>query len=368
LNGQLNGLLAITIDRKIRVAEDHVMEGLQRGLLAMATLVFAGLAWAMPAAADPLEDFYKGRELTILIGHPPGGSYDLYAQLAASHLSRFIPGHPIVIVQSMPGSAGAKATASFYNRAPHDGSMIALFPETIAYIQLMDPAQGKWDVTKMNYIGSFAPVNVAFLVHKGSRIREAHDLFTGKTKVGCSGRASQSFQYSAVLKALTDMPLDIICGYDGSSAYTLALMRGEVDMVSKAWNATRIEDKEALDNGTVFPILQGGLRREAELPNVPLMQEITDDPHAKKALTFLSSGAAIGRALLAPQDVPADRLAALRAAFDKVVVDPDFLAAAKKRAIYVNPTPGVEVQGVSDSIVHTPKDVVELTSKAFDSF
>jgi tripartite-type tricarboxylate transporter receptor subunit TctC len=344
------------------------MEGTLRGLLAMATLVLAVLAWAMPASADPIEEFYKGRELTILIGHPPGGSYDLYAQLAASHLGKFIPGHPTVIVQSMPGGAGSKAAANFYNRAPHDGSMLALVPEAIAYIQLMDPVQGKWDVTKMNYIGSFVPVNAAFLVHKGSRIHEAHDLYTGKTNVGCSGHASQSFQYSAVLKALTDMPLNIICGYDGSSAYTLALTRGEVDMVSKAWIGTRVEDKDALDNGTLIPILQGGLKREAELPNVPLMQEITDDPHAKKALTFLSSGAAIGRALLAPQDVPADRLAALRAAFDKVVVDPDFLADAKKHDIYINPTPGTEVQQVSDSIIHTPKDVIDLTSKAFDSF
>jgi tripartite-type tricarboxylate transporter receptor subunit TctC len=345
-----------------------MIDRVRRGLLATGILILAALESTNPAAADPVADFYKGRELTILIGHPPGGSYDLYAQLAAQHIGKFIPGNPTVIVQSMPGGAGSKAAAHFYVRAPHDGSMIALFPETIAYIQLMDPVQGKWDVTKMNYIGSFAPVNAAFVIHKGSPLKEAHDLYKGKTNVGCSGRASQSFQYSAVLKALTNMPLNIICGYDGSSAYTLALMRGEVDMVSKAWNAMRVEDKDTLENGTLIPILQGGLKREAELPNVPLMQELTDDPNAKKALTFLSAGAAIGRALLAPQNIPADRLAALRAAFDKVVVDPDFLADAKKRDIYINPTPGVEVQQTSDAIIHTSKDVVGLTAKAFESF
>jgi tripartite-type tricarboxylate transporter receptor subunit TctC len=210
-------------------------------------------------------------------------------------------------------------------------------------------------------------VNTAFLIHKGSRLKTAGDLYAGKTNVGCSGRASQSFQYPATLQLIAKMPLNIICGYDGSAAYTLALMRGEVDMVSKAWNAARAEDKDNLENGTLIPLMQAGLVRTPELPNVPLLQEIVDDPIAKQALEFVSGGAAIGRALLAPQNVPADRLAALRAAFDKVVVDPDFLADAQKRSIYIEPMPGVEVQKRSDGILKTPKPIVELVGKAFDA-
>jgi tripartite-type tricarboxylate transporter receptor subunit TctC len=267
----------------------------------------------------------------------------------------------------MPGGAGSKAASFLYGRGPKDGSMISLFPETIAYVQLMDPAQGRWDVTKMSYVGSFAPVNTAFFIHKGSRLASAGDLFNGKTNVGCSGRASQSFQYPATLKVIAKMPLNIICGYDGSSAYTLALLRGEVDMVSKSWNSARAEDKDNIDNGTLIPLLQAGLMRTPELPNVPLMQEIVADPAAKTAIEFVSAGAAIGRALLAPQNVPADRLAALRAAFDKVVVDKDFLADADKRSIYIEPTPGAQVQKYSDAIVKTPKDMVSLVAKAFDA-
>lgn len=338
----------------------------RRSLIGAACL--AVLASAAPAAAQSVESFYKGRELTILIGHPPGGSYDLYAQLAAAHIGKYIPGNPTVIVQSMPGGAASKAAAYLWAKGPKDGSMIALFPETIAYVQLMDPVQGKWDVTKMQYIGSFAPVNTAFMTLKGSKFKDAKDLFNGKVNVGCSGRASQSFQYPAALKEVAKMPLNIICGYDGSSAYTLALMRGEVDMVSKAWNAWRSEDKDNIENGTLVPLLQGGLTRTPELPNVPLMQEVTDDPQAKKVLEFVSAGAAIGRALLAPQNVPPERLAALREAFDKVVKDPALIADAEKRAIYLEPVPGVEVQKASDAIIHTPKDIVDITAKAFDSF
>jgi tripartite-type tricarboxylate transporter receptor subunit TctC len=336
-------------------------------ILSVTTCAAANAAALLPAAAQNVEAFYKSHELTILIGHPPGGSYDLYAQLAAAHIGAYIPGKPTVIVQSMPGGAGSKAASYFYAKGPKDGSMISLFPETIAYVQLMDPAQGRWDVTKMNYIGSFAPVNTAFMIHKGSKLATAADLLKGKTNVGCSGRASQSFQYPATLKVIAKAPLNIICGYDGSSAYTLALLRGEVDIISKAWNAARAEDKDNIDNGTFIPLLQAGLKRTPELPNVPLMQELVDDPSAKKAIEFVSAGAAIGRALLAPQNVPADRLAALRAAFDKVVLDKDFLADAQKRSIYIEPTPGADVQKYSDAIIKTPKDVVDLVAKAFDA-
>ncbi len=316
-------------------------------------------------AADPVEDFYKGRDVTILIGHPPGGSYDLYAQLAASHIAKYIPGHPNVIVQQMPGGGGSKAAAHFYNRAAHDGSIIALFPETIAYVQLMDPVQGKWDVTKMRYIGSLAPVNTVFMVRKGGPVKSEQDIFANKTNVGCSGRTSQSYEYPATLKAFANAKLNIICGYDGSSAYTLALLRGEVDMVSKAWNAWRAENKEQIADGTLIPLLQGGLHRSKELPNVPLMQEVTSDDTAKKALTFISAGSAIGRALIAPPGIPDDRLAALRTAFDAMVRDKDFLADAEKRSLYIEPSPGTAVQEESDAIAKTPKDLVERVGKVF---
>src|SRR5712692_4817333 len=339
----------------------------RRGLVPAALVSAATICFTLPATGQTVENFYKSHELTILIGHPPGGSYDLYAQLAAAHLGTFMPGRPTAIVQSMPGGAASKATASFYTTAPRDGSVIALFPETIAYVQLMDPIQGKWDVARMRYIGSLAPVNTVFMIRKGADAKSAQDLLTVRTNVGCSGRASQSYQYPATLKAVTGMPLNIICGYDGSSSYTLALLRGEVDMVSKAWNAWRAEDREHIDDGTLTPILQGGLKRTPELPDVPLMQDLAADPAARHVLEFISAGAAIGRALLAPPGTPPDRLAALRAAFDQAVADPAFQAEAKRRNLYLEPTAGAQVQALSDAIVKTPKDIVDIAAKAFNA-
>ena len=339
----------------------------RRSLVPAALVSAATICFTLPATSQTVENFYKSHELTILIGHPPGGSYDLYAQLAAAHIGKYIPGKPTVIVQSMPGGAGSKAASYLYAKGPKDGSMISLFPETIAYVQLMDPAQGRWDVTKMSYIGSLAPVNTAFMVHKGSKFASAEDLFKGKTNVGCSGRASQSFQYPATLKVIAKMPLNIICGYDGSSAYTLALLRGEVDLVSKAWNSWRAEDKDNIDNGTFIPLLQAGLKRTPELPNVPLMQEIVTEPTAKTAIEFVSAGAAIGRALLAPQNVPTDRVAALRAAFDKVVVDKDFLADAEKAQLEITPVDGATIQKLVAEVYQTPPEVAKKAAELLNA-
>ena len=325
------------------------------------------LALLSPAFADPVEDFYKGSDITILIGHPPGGSYDIYAQLAARHLGKYIPGHPNLIVQSMPGGAASKATAYFYHRAPQDGSMIALFPETIAYVQLLDPVQGKWDVRKMHYIGSFAPVNTVFMGHRGGTITTIDDLLTKPANIGCTGRASQSFQYPSMLKATEGLKLSIICGYDGSSAYTLALLRGEVDVVSKSWNSWRAEDRDNLDSGVLIPLMQAGLARAPELAEVKLMQQTTDDPRAQAALRFISAGAAIGRALVAPPGIPADRLAALRAAFDAAIKDPALIDEAAHGHVYLDPHSGVATQAVSDAIIATPPDMVAVAEKAFQA-
>src|ERR1700678_804236 len=143
---------------------------LRLSVVAAVLVSAATIGPAGPAAAQAVESFYKSHELTILIGHPPGGSYDLYAQLAAAHIGQYIPGKPTVIVQSMPGGAGSTAASYLYGKGTKDGSVISLFPETIAYVQLMDPAQGRWDVTKMSYIGSVAPVNTTFIIHKGAQL------------------------------------------------------------------------------------------------------------------------------------------------------------------------------------------------------
>ncbi|MDB5571478.1 MAG: Tripartite-type tricarboxylate transporter, receptor component TctC [Hyphomicrobiales bacterium] len=334
-----------------------------RGLLAASIVALA----AMSAQAQQTpEQFWKGSTLRIMLGHPPGGSYDFYARLAADHMRQYIPGAPAIIVESKPGGGGIVATAFFYAQAPRDGSTIALFPETIAHTQLLEPSVGKWKVQEMSYIGSFAPVNTAFVFRKGAAAKTTGEMRKLKTVAGCTGKNSQSYQYPAMLKALGGFQFDIICGYKGSADSILAMERGEVDFVSSAWNSWRATHKQPIAEGLLLPLIQGGLRRNKEMPDVPLMQELLDDPEARKVVEFASAGAAIGRALIAPPGAPADRLAALRKAFDEMVADPKFIADAARRNLELETTPGVEVQKIAADILSAPPEIVAKAAKAMD--
>ena len=330
------------------------------GLVAILSVLVATL----PAAAQSPEEFYKGNTLRILIGHPPGGSYDLYARLAADFIKKHIPGNPTTIVEHKPGGGGLIATAFFYAQAPRDGSMIGLFPETIAHTQLLEPKAGKWKVEEMSYIGSFASVNAAFVIRQSSPAKTIEEMKKTQINVGCTGVNAQSCQHPAMLKSLAGLKFNMITGYPGSAEFVLALEKGEVDLVSSAWNNWRATHAERFAKGEFVAVIQGGLRRNKELPKVPLMQELVSDAKLKKVIEFANAGAAIGRALIAPPGIPADRLAVLRAAFDKMVRDPEFLAAAEKRKAEIDPTPGAEVQKDAVEIIKTPKDLIDLASAA----
>ncbi|MDH3196313.1 MAG: tripartite tricarboxylate transporter substrate-binding protein [Hyphomicrobiales bacterium] len=334
-----------------------------RGLAALAV---AGATFTPATAADVAET-YKGKTLTILLGHPPGGSYDLYAQLAAAHMGQYIPGEPNIIVQHMPGGGGSKGAAYFFSKVEADGMTIALLPDTLAHIQLLDPKRGKWDASKIEYIGRFAPANAAFAIRKDAPATSIEEMKTKETVVGCTGKSARSAQMPAMLKNLAGLNMRLICGYKGSSAATLATLRGEVDMTSKNWAAFKSGDAAELEAGNLKIVLQAGLERDPDLPDVPLMQEIVDDPMARKVMEFVSAGAPIGRSLMALSGTPPEIVAALRKAFQDMVADPAFLADAAKRNAIINPASGEAVAAVNKGIFETPPEVIEAAVKAMDT-
>jgi tripartite-type tricarboxylate transporter receptor subunit TctC len=317
-----------------------------------------------PAAAQSVEQFYKGTNVTIMVGHPPGGSYDLYARLAANHLKKHIPGNPTVIVEHRPGGGGVRAVGFFYSQSPRDGSVVGLFPETIAHTQVMQPAIGKWNVAEMTYIGSLSGVNAAFVRRKDAPAKTVAEMRKVPMNVACTGKTSQSYQSAAILKNLGGFQFKIICGYPGSAEYTFAMIKGEIDMVSSAWNQWRSLHAREIEEGALVPMIQTGLKRNRELPNVPLMQDVIEDATGKRVAAFFSAGSAIGRAIIAPPKVPAERIAALRQAFDNLMKDPDFLRDAARIKAEIDPTPGAEVQKDALEILNAPKDIIERAAKA----
>ncbi len=324
----------------------------------------AGFGAASPAVAQSPAEFYKGKTITIVLGHPPGGSYDLYARLAADHMKRFIPGNPNIIVQHRPGGGGVAAVRWFYAQAPRDGTAMGLFTETVAHTQLLTPEQGRWKVEEMTYIGSLTPSNAAFVIRKNAPAITAAAMRKTPVTVACTGVNSQSYQYPASLKALGGFKFIIVCGYPGSAEVMLAIHRAEADMFSGSWHVWRATQQAGLKDGSLIPVIQGGLKRTKDLAKVPLMQELVSDARTKKIIEFISAGSAIGRALIAPPGVPADRIATLRTAFDRLVQDEAFHADATKRSADLEPAPGPVVQGYSDAIAKAPRDIIEAAAVA----
>jgi tripartite-type tricarboxylate transporter receptor subunit TctC len=345
------------------------MRYLRRTLLGLGTAAL--VAGALPvdgARADAVSDFYKGRTLTILLGHPPGGSYDLYAQLAAQYIGKYIPGNPNIIVEHRPGGGGGLAAAYLFSKAPTDGSMIALLPENLAGVQLLDPKRGRWDMRKVKYIGSFSDSNSAYGVRKGAAATTIDAMKTTPINVGCTGRTSASAQTPAIARNLAGMKFNMICGYRGSAAYMLALARGEVDMIVMNWATWNAKLMDQVKSGEYKLVAQTGLERNPGMADVPLIQEVVGDEKVDAVFRFLAGGDPIGRALFGAPGIPDDRIAALRTAFDKMVKDPEFIADAKKRHALLHTKPGAKLDKYVVDILSTPPEVVELARKGMSGY
>jgi tripartite-type tricarboxylate transporter receptor subunit TctC len=333
------------------------MTPLIRSISVLTLVAAAGL----PAQAEvSVKSFYEGKTIKIIIPYPPGGSYDRYSRMAAAYMGKYIPGNPTIIVQNKSGIAGT--LRDFANNLPDDGTSIGMFPETIGIDQLTNPGTGQWDVSKLAYLGSFASVNSVFLLAKGARAKNIEDFKTVQTTVGCNAPVSQSYSNPALLKNLLGYQFKIICGYKGNTSFPIAMLQGEIDLVSGAWNGW--SDRAEVKNGTFKAVIQAGLKRHPDLPDVPLIQDLVSDDAGKKVVEFWCSGSAIGRALVVRKTVPQDRIDALRAAFDKAMADPILLKNANDANLEIDPTPGPAVQRIGEAILDTPGDIVKLAVKA----
>lgn len=332
----------------------------------MATLGLAAAAVAGSAAAQSPEETWDGRTLTILIGHPPGGSYDLYAQLAAEHLGEHLPGEPNVIVQHMPGGGGLRAASYFMNNMEGDGLTVAVLPDTLGHVQQLTPERADWDASKIRYVGRFAPANAAFAMRTDAPAKTIEDMKEIETIVACTGRNARSAQQPSALKNVAGLNLRVICGYKGSNAAELAVVRGEADVMTQNW-ASFAADPAHLDSGAMKIVLQAGLERDPDLPDVPLMQEVVDDPEGQRVLRFVSAGAPIGRSMMAHPDTPEPLIEALREGFAAMVEDPDFRAAAEQRGAIINYAPGEEVEAVMQEIMSASPELIAAATQAMDT-
>ncbi|MDB5651031.1 MAG: Tripartite-type tricarboxylate transporter, receptor component TctC [Hyphomicrobiales bacterium] len=324
-------------------------------------IVFAFLAaFVVPACAQQsVEDFYRGKQIDMIIGYSPGGTYDLYARLVARQLGNYIPGNPTIIPRNMPGGGSRTAATWVSSGAPKDGTVLATGDQSLAVEQAMGDKQLRVDTTKLIYIGNPIADNNTTATWFTSPVKTIEDAKRIETPMGATG-GSTSSQYPKAMNALLGTKFKIILGYPGGNDINLAMERGEVaGRGSNSWGAWKATRPDWVKNKKINILVQIGLKKEPDLQDVPLLMDLAKNDEDRAVLKLLSASTAIGRPIFTTPDVPPERVKALRDAFDKMVRDPAFLEIAKKDNFDIDPVSGEELQRIVADIVATPKAIAD---------
>jgi tripartite-type tricarboxylate transporter receptor subunit TctC len=331
-----------------------------RVLLAAAATLVASLAHAQPA-----EPFFARKTVTIYIGYTAGGSYDLYARLIARHLGKHIPGNPSVVAQNMPGAGSMKAANYVYQVAPKDGTALGVIVESAALEQVLGNTAAQYDAAQFIYIGRVATSNNIFMHWHTSKVQTIEDAQKMETIIAGTGPGSLAETVPRLLNAIIGTKFKLISGFPASTEAMLAMERGEVDGASSSWAAVKVAKQAWLREKKIHIYLQSQPERHPDLPNAPSLTEYGNTPEDRQVTALYASGSGVGRSLIGPPDIPADRLKVLRDAFNTMVKDPEFVADIKKLNVELEPLTGEHVQELIARTLAVPASVRERAKVAF---
>jgi tripartite-type tricarboxylate transporter receptor subunit TctC len=332
-----------------------------RAALAVA-LVALGSA---PLSAQPVEQVFAGRTITIYVGYTAGGSYDLYGRLISRHLGQHLAGHPSVVVQNMPGAGSLKAANYLYEVAPRDGTALGIVVESTALEQALANPAAQYDAAKFTYLGRVATSNNIFMMWHTAKVQSIEDAKLTPALMAGTGPGSIAETIPKLLNAFLGTKFKLISGYPASTEAMLAMERGEVDGSSSSWAAVKFAKQDWLREKKIRIILQTAPERVPELPDTPSLGEIGTTAPDKQVLALYASGSAIGRSLLGPPGIAAERVKALREGFDAMVADPEFVADIRKLDVELDPLPGAAVAGLVERTLSVPAAVRERAVNAF---
>jgi tripartite-type tricarboxylate transporter receptor subunit TctC len=333
-------------------------------------------------------DFYKDRTITFIIGSAPGGGYDTYSRLIASHLGRHISGQPTIIPQNVPGAGSIRAANYLYNVAPKDGTAIGMVDEAILLNQILavqepsaDAAKPGWfggilrrimgtqevktDAAKFNWIGRILANSAILFVRREAGVQKIEDAYGKELVVSASGTASKLNW--TVLKNAFGMKFKIVSGYQGSNESLLALMRGEADALSMPWSILRITGEELIRDKKITLLLQTGAEKDADLADLPRMIDLARNDDERKLLELFASPSTIGRSVLAPPGTSMERVAELRRAFMAMTQDPTFLGDLKKGRLELSPLSGEQLQAAVASMGAPPEWLIERARRVSET-
>jgi tripartite-type tricarboxylate transporter receptor subunit TctC len=331
--------------------------------LRMATIGLIGAAAAStPATGQDVAGFYKDKTLTMTMGTRPGGSFQIYGQLLSKYMGQHIPGKPTIVPNFMPGAGGTKAANYLYAAAAKDGSQM-LMSHAIPLAQMLKPKGLKFKSEKFQWLGSFSAITQILTTWHASPVRSLADAKKNQGIMSAFAKNHLTYQYVSMANNLLGTKFKIVVGYRGGARNNQAMEQGEAHGWVPSWGNLNGTKPHWLAEKKVNLLMLYAFERLPELPNVPTILELVsakDRPVAE----FLINGTPIARSLAVPPGVPANRVAALRSAFDKTMADSGFLAEAKKRKMLIRPRKWQETTALVNKIVNASPALVARVKKA----
>jgi tripartite-type tricarboxylate transporter receptor subunit TctC len=328
-----------------------------------ATFVLAAIviATAAPAGADPVADFYAGKQIRFIIRSGVGGSYDQYSRLLARHIGKHIPGNPSILPVNMPGGGGIRAATYVAKVAPQDGTILTMVSQGLPVDQALGLNPGfQADLREFPWIGNVSSSNQVLVTWHTSPTQTLDRLMIRETVIGSSQAGSISIQMPAVLNNIIGTKIKIVFGYPDGKDINLAMERGEVEgRATNPWASYLATDPNYVQQKLIIPIIQMGMTKEADLPNVPLMRDLAKNPADQAVLDFMSKAVAVGRPIATTPAAPAERVAALRKAFDDTLKDPAFIQEAKTQRAEIQPMTGAQLAQIVRDVIDAPADLRE---------
>lgn len=333
-----------------------------------AAVTLAGLAsiasLTLSAGNGAAQDF-KAKTVTLVVGFPPAGGYDTMARLFARHYGKHLPGNPGIVVQNQPGAGSLTSANLLYNTAPKDGSQIGMFASSAAVESVLANPRAKFEVTKFNWIGNLNRDTAACGAWHTSGIKTWDDAVKKGAKFGASGPSAVTSQHAAFLKNVLGAPFKVILGFGGTGPINLAMKRGEVDASCGMFvSSVRGSFRQDYEKGDLRVFIQFGKKNEPYFKNATNIYSLLKTPEDKQVAEFIFAQAEITRPVAAPPGVPAPIIATMRAAFDKTVKDPDYLADVTKAKLEPEAVSGQETADEFAALAKASKAIIERAKQA----
>jgi tripartite-type tricarboxylate transporter receptor subunit TctC len=334
---------------------------LRWGLVAATVAIGAG----SQAAAQAPDEFYKGKTIDVVIGYPPGGSNDTWGRLLARHFGKHVPGKPNVVPKNMPGAGSFLAVNQIFNVLPKDGTIVGIGAPTMALDEKLGSQGVRFKTAELNWVGRIdSLVNMVFM-WKTSPVKTFADAQRIESTLSGTGAGSTVAIYPTVMNNVFGTKFKLIMGYRGSNEAMLAVERGEVEGHSTSWTALKVAHPDWIANKSVNLLVQFAIKRHLELPDLPTAVELARNDEERAILGAIMNASEVGTAFFTTPGVAADRLGALRRAFDATMKDPEFLAETQKMKLGVTPITGEELQKLVAEVSNLPPDLLEKVRAAY---